>query len=181
MPVLFAVLALGFVVAGLTLFARKGAAAEMPTVQERFDSLDDIFARVGAQYGVDPLLLKAHAIVESALRVDAVRWKPPHDVSVGLMQILCTPPEGTNEGENYVCQNAFNIQPWPVSFEDLKDPETNIALGAQVLAYNLRTYGFKRGIAAYNQWSARRAGPDGPFPNQAYVDKVLSHFNRLKG
>jgi soluble lytic murein transglycosylase-like protein len=162
-------------------FARKGEAAEMYSnkgnaAYGETPSLDSLYAKYGARYGVDPALIKAHAIVESNERPDAVRNNPPHDVSVGVMQVLCLP------GANGVCSNRFNIEGWSgMTFDRLKDAETNIMLAAQIIAWNLRTYGFKRGIAVYNSYAARHAGENGPFPNERYVAKVLFHFNKLKG
>lgn len=173
--IVFGALAL---LAGAFVYTRKAEAA-MPKQEEI--SLDAIFAQVAEKFALDPLLLKAIAMVESSMKTNAVRWQPPGDVSVGLMQILCVPPDGQNQGEDYTCRNAFNITPWPVSFEQLKDPKLNIELGAQILSWNLKQFGFPRGIAVYNQWSARTSQPNGPFPNQNYVDKVLRNYSTLRG
>lgn len=179
MPWLLAIGALALLV-GAFVYSRKSEAA-MPQTPSASSTLDLIFLQTAEKYDLDPLLLKAIALVESSLKGDAVRWNPPRDVSVGLMQILCTPPDGTNNGEDYVCRNAFNITPWPVTFEQLKNPELNIDLGAQILSWNMRQFGFPRGIAVYNQWSARNSAVNGPFPNQGYVDKVLQNYSALKG
>lgn len=170
--------------AGATLFffARKGEAAVPNNPNERAaPTLRELYAKHGAAHGVDPLLIEAIAIVESSQRADAIRWNPPRDVSVGVMQVLCVPPDGTPEGADYVCANKFNIDPWPVRFSDLKNPDLNISLGVQILAWNIRSYGFPRGVAVFNSYSARHGGVDGPFPNQVYVDRVLKHYNNLKG
>jgi soluble lytic murein transglycosylase-like protein len=183
MPALLFGAVLAAVAAALLLFSRKGEAANVETKTEtvvQAPTLRALFAKHGAAYGVDPLLLEAIAMVESSLRPDAVRWNPPHDVSVGVMQILAVPPEGTQRGEDFMPTNRFDISPWPVSFAALKNPDLNIALGAQILRWNLRTFGFPRGVAVYNSWSARHAQESGPFPNDAYVSKVLHNLENLR-
>lgn len=138
------------------------------------NEIDALFLKYGTLYNVPPNLLKALAVVESALKPNAIRNNPPNDVSAGLMQVLCLP------GANGVCTNKFNVDGWQgMTLQRLLDPETNIKIGAQIIAYNLRTYGYKRGIAVYNSWSARNSPADGPFPNDAYVNKVLSLVNKL--
>lgn len=155
--------------------------ADATPASAHVETLDDVLARVAARRGIDFALLKAHAIVESALKADAVRWNPPRDVSVGVLQVLCIPPDGATPDENYVCQNKFNVEGWPVSFNQLKDAETCADIAAQIIAYNLRTFGYPRGIAVYNNWNARLANIEGPFPNQSYVNHVLRELDKLKG
>ena len=137
---------------------------------------DNIFARWGKYYGVDPLLLKAIAMQESSLNAAAIRNNPPHDVSVGLMQILCIPDA------NGVCTNRFNVEGWDsATFDKLKDPDFNVQIGAQILAWNLKQFGYPRGIAVYNSWDQRDAPINGPFKNQHYVNNVLANLASLKG
>lgn len=144
--------------------------------------VDDVFDRIGTLRGVDPDLLRAIAFVESNLDASAVRWKPPYDVSVGMMQILCTPPADAQLGDNYVCQNKLYLpDQWPTTFDALKDVELNVDIGAQILASNIRSFGYPRGLAMYNDFAARHAAPNGPFPNDGYVNRVIFRFNQLKG
>ncbi len=124
-------------------------------------SLDSIFNMQGATYGVEPVLLKAIAMTESSLNPRAVN---PSDPSYGLMGILYP-------------ATRFGIEGWPpASAEALYDPAYNVQIGAQVLAWNQRTYGWLRGIATYNRWASRLDPPAGPFGNQAYVRRVLRHY-----
>lgn len=142
---------------------------------------EDVFEKTANARLVDADLLRAVAYVESSLNSDAVRWNPPDDVSVGFMQILCTPPAGTKKGEDYVCQNRLDFaDQWPQTFESLRDPETNLDIGAQILAWNQRNYGFWRGVAMYNNYAARFAGVNGPFPNDSYVNRVKARYLQLK-
>ena len=134
-----------------------------------------LYQEIGARRGVDPDLLRALAIVESSERADAVRWNPPNDISVGLMQVLCIPDE------NGVCKNRLNVEGWPTTFDALKNPLVNLDIAAQIIAWNLNTFGFPKGIAVYNSWGAKDDPANGPFRNQRYVDKVLKHLRALKG
>lgn len=138
-------------------------------------NLDDLFVKYGDMYGVDAALLKAISRAESNGNPNAIRNNPPNDVSVGLMQILCIPDA------NGFCTNNFNVEGWQgMTFDALKDPETNIAIGAQILAWNIEQFGMPRAIAVYNNWSARKSPQAGPFPNQAYVNRVLNFYAQAR-
>lgn len=151
----------------------KAATLQAPEAANVPASLDELFVGFAAYLPPLPVrgdaLLKALARKESNLNPDAVRNNPPNDVSVGLMQVLCIPDE------NGVCRNKFNIDGWPATFDSLRDPETNLRFAVQILAYNLKVYGFPKGIAVYNSWSARDDAANGPFRNQQYVDDVLRY------
>jgi soluble lytic murein transglycosylase-like protein len=144
--------------------------------------LDEIFADYGAKFGVDPLLLKAIAMAESSLNPRALRNNPPRDVSAGLMQVLCIPDA------NGYCTNAPDIPPadydadaWAsMSLEQMYDPEVSAYWGALILASYIRDFGFPRGVARYNMRRAKDAPLNGPFPNQVYVNKVLSNYRKLQ-
>lgn len=136
----------------------------------RAGEFDVLFQKHAAAHGVDWRLLKAVAIVESHLNSRAVNRRDP---SIGLMGVLCRPQGDT-------CGNRFDVAGWPPrSREQLFDPDFNIAIGAQVLAWNLRAFGTARGIAVYNMWDARLTPRGRAFPNQFYVDKVLARYREL--
>jgi soluble lytic murein transglycosylase-like protein len=166
---MFAILAAIGAVALIVILSTRTAAATMNA--ETAQTLDEIFRKWGNRYGVDPVLLKAIATVESSLNPDA---ENPSDPSVGLMQILCI-PDATGK-----CSNTFNVEGWDAAtWKNLHDPDFNVQIGAQILAWNLKNFGYPRGIAVYNAWNARHAPMNGPFPNQAYVEKVIAAFTRL--
>lgn len=136
-------------------------------------SLNDLYSHYGQIHGLDPMLLKAIAQVESSENPDA---KNPNDPSYGLMQLLCR-PDGKGS-----CSNKLNVIGWPPgSVADLYDPDYSVNIASQILSWNIGRYGFLRGIACYNNWGARLSEPDGPFPNQGYVDKVMSKYRNLGG
>lgn len=178
---------LTLILGALALYAMrsKTPVAELP--MEKFTStkpesfgLDYLFEKYGQLNSVDPLLLKAVATAESNLNPKAVRNNPPHDVSVGLMQILYLPsiPGDLSSPPS----NRFNVNGWKdATFERLQDPDFNIMIAAQILSYNLRIYGYPRGVAVYNSYSARNDPAQGPFRNQTYVNRVLREYALLRG
>ena len=135
--------------------------------------LDSLYEKHGRIHGLDPMLLKAIAQVESSENPLAKNLLDP---SYGLMQLLCQ-DDGMGS-----CRNKLNVLDWPPeSKEKLFDPDYSLHIGAQILTWNIDRYGFNKGIAVYNSWEAHTAPQDGPFPNQVYVDKVLSHYRALGG
>lgn len=156
------------VIAGLFLVSRKAVAN---TRTQLNGSLDSIFKLYAQKHGLDWKLLKAIATVESSLNSAAVN---PADPSYGLMQILCEP-----DGKGG-CRNKFPaVTNWPpVNKAQLFDPEYNISVGSQILAWNISTYGMRKGVAVYNSWAARFESE--PFKNQRYVDKVFAEYKRLR-
>jgi soluble lytic murein transglycosylase-like protein len=108
-------------------------------------------------------LLRAVAIVESGENITAFN---PADPSYGLMQVL------------YTGSNKLYVDGWPPSSaSDLYSADYNLRIASQILDYNIRKYGFFRGVISYNNWSAR----DGAIPMQSinYFLKVFSTFIRL--
>lgn len=130
-----------------------------------------VFQQYGAQYEVDWMLLAAVAKVESNYNPTArnrLKTKP----CIGIMQILC-------KGYPKRCTNRLpSIAEWPpANPRDLNDPETNIRLGAQILAWNIAKYGRMRGIAVYNAWASRR----GEIKNADYVVEVMRAYENIRG
>lgn len=142
-----------------------------PTAQGA-ENYDALFRRHAEAHGLDWRLVKAIATVESHLNPRAENRRDP---SLGLMGVLCRPAGAS-------CGNRFDIAGWPPARrEQLFEPEYNVAIGTQVLAWNIRTYGLERGIATYNAWSARLTPRGKSFPNQYYVDKVLRTYQAQRG
>jgi soluble lytic murein transglycosylase-like protein len=121
--------------------------------------------KYGLKYGVDWQLLKALAQVESDENPVA---KNPADPSYGLMQVLYP--------------QHLNVENWPPENESqLYDPDYNVSIGAQIIKWNVQSFGLEKGIAVYNMWGARHSPDNGPFPNQSYVDKVKGKLAVIKG
>jgi len=137
-------------------------------------SMDDLFRKWGAVYGVEWQLLKAIAVTESRLNPDAVNTADKE--SIGLMQVLCRP-----DGEGG-CSNRLYVDGWSeATRKKLFDPRFNIRIGAQILAWNIRAYGLPKAIAVYNRWAERTSPVAGPFLNKLYVDAVLDNDTRRTG
>ena len=135
-------------------------------------TLDSIYQKYGAQFGVDWRLLKADAQHESGENPSAVN--EADNESIGLMQILCR-PDGTGG-----CANKLNVDGWSdATREKLLDPDFNVYIGAQIMAANIKAYGVLKGIAVYNAWDQHTAPAAGPFKNQAYVVDVLRRAAKL--
>lgn len=135
------------------------------------EDLDALFKAQGEATKIDWLLIKAVATVESHLNPRAVNRRDP---SFGLMQIHCV------ADQSGACRNRLDVEGWAGMTRDrLMDPAVNVRIGAQVLAWNIRTFGRMRGIAVYNSWSARLAPRGATTPNQFYVDRVLKTYLAL--
>lgn len=130
--------------------------------------IDALYQKHGKEKGIDPMLLKAIAIVESSENPNAVN---PEDPSYGLMQIYYV------KGKTQLNVDDFP----PDTYTKLYDPDYNIHIGSQILKWNISTYGLKKGVAVYNCWQSRFDPADGPYKNQSYVDKVSSEYSKLGG
>jgi soluble lytic murein transglycosylase-like protein len=139
---------------------------KVPDALAEILNFDPIYKKYGEKYGVDWKLIKAIAQVESNENPQAVN---PSDPSYGLMQILY--PTSLPAVENWP----------PDSSSELMAPDYNVSIGSQILAWNLNAFGFPKGIAVYNSWSARNDPDNGPFQNQDYVNKVLAKYDALGG
>lgn len=130
--------------------------------------LDALYVKHGNEQGIDPMLLKAIARVESGENPKAVN---PEDPSYGLMQIYYV--KGKTD---------LNVADFPPdTYTKLYDPDYNLHIGAQILKWNINTYGLLKGIAIYNCWQSRFDPSSGPFTNQSYVDKVIKEYRKLGG
>jgi soluble lytic murein transglycosylase-like protein len=135
--------------------------------------LEASFRKIGLEKNVDWRLLAAIAKTESDFNSKAVN--KDDNESLGLMQILCKP-----DGKGG-CSNTLNLPEWKgITREKLFDVETNLRIGAGIIAENISRYGMPRAVAAYNRYAERLSPQYGPFKNQAYVNKVLQYFNQLQ-
>lgn len=168
MPRALAIVAGVLLVAALALVIPRRALAAGSAVSD----YDSLYQRHGAQLGLDWRLLKAVAQVESSENPAAVNTAD--NESIGLMQVLCR-PDGRGG-----CANALNVEGWAgITRAALFDPDTNIWIGAQILAWNVQQFGVLKGVAVYNAWDQRNAPPAGPFKNQGYVERVRAAARAL--
>jgi soluble lytic murein transglycosylase-like protein len=160
---------IGLAFIGVGLFIAKKLYAGDGGTSEKDETAgmnkDELYLYWGKHYGVEPLLIKAVAFVESGENPNA---KNPAEPSYGIMQVY------------YTGSNDLDADGWPPeSADQLYNASYNIKIGTQILRWNLKTYGFPKGIAVYNKWSARLEIQ--PFTNQSYVNKVLDRYRDLGG
>lgn len=149
------------------LLPRRAEAAS-----SRAPELMDLYQRHAAALGIDWRIVRAIAQVESGENPSAVN--AADNESIGLMQVLCRP-----DGQGG-CANRLNVDGWDQATRArLFDPEFNVWIGAQILAWNIGQFGVLKGIATYNAWDQRTAPAAGPFKNQAYVNKVIARARAL--
>lgn len=160
------------VLAGALLCASHSAGASSPSAETsdaNAPSMNHLFRKWGAEYGVEWKMLKAVARKESRLNPNAVN--NADNESIGLMQVLCRP---NGRGG---CANSLKVDGWSeVTRRKLFDPDFNIKIGAQILAWNIRKYGMPKAIAVYNRWAERSSPIAGPFENHSYVAAVLGNY-----
>jgi len=161
---------LALVLYGLWTLSNQTTQAVEEASEKETLTLDALYEKWGRRSGLEAQLLKAIAIVESDQNPNAVN---PTDPSSGLMQIwMPLNPDGT-----YRKRDLLNYPPDPK--EQIFDPDYNLSLAVQILGWNQENYGWLRGIAMYNAFSARFDEPNGPFVNQGYVDKVMREYYAL--
>lgn len=139
----------------------------VPTLSPAQSPLETIYTTQGKRYPhITPSLLKAIAMTETGERPGSVNLKDP---SFGLMQVLCVPDIGGQ------CRNGFPaVDGWEgTTVRDLLDPKVNVQIAAQILEWNIRTYGYLRGIAVYNCWSARKDPVGGEVITSPWICKVV--------
>ena len=118
-----------------------------------------------AQNDIEPELLAALIFVESSFYPSVVSSAN----ACGLTQVI---PKWTGgpetKGIKYTCQQ-------------LKDPETSIKVGAQILSYNIRVYGKgneNKGLCVYNA-GIKCITKKGYYKRLYYVKKVRDIYNTL--
>lgn len=86
----------------------------------------DATGRIATDLGLSPRLLAGLVFVESSCNPNAT----DHRGSIGLTQV--------------------NTKTWKYTKNQLKDPETNLRIGASILSTYIHRYGLVEGLHAYN-------------------------------
>jgi hypothetical protein len=121
----------------------------------RADSL--CFDEAGAQYGINPQILRAIAKVESNFNPRAINWNTNGTYDFGVMQI--------NTSWGY----ALGKEWWST----LGDPCTNIRAGAMILASCMKKYGYTwEAIGCYNSQT--------PGKRDRYAMTVFKQLQRIE-
>jgi hypothetical protein len=121
------------------------------------------FDQAAARFGVDPLLLKGVAHVESSMQAGAINtshFARTHSVDLGLMQINSSwLPKLASRG---ITREAL-----------LSDPCLNLNVGAEILSGSLNKFGMNwTGVGAYNAACTQLKGDDCTSARALYANKV---------
>lgn len=145
--------------AATLVIALSGLGAASPAHAGKYGPTiyDDCFARAGAHYGINPLLLKAIARQESSMNPSAVGQNTNGTQDLGIMQINTT--------------HLTKLAKAGIQRHHLMDACTNITVGAWVLADAIRRFGMSwTAVGAYHSPTAWR--------RQDYAVKVSKHLIR---
>ena len=167
MPV---IIGFGFLMAAALLLSKKVEAATrsvreltpIPTVKIT-SSLDEMIKEAAFKYGVDARIVKAVAMTESSLDPNASN---PSDPSYGLMGIMPILAEDFG-----IVKDWHNVTEAEVAM--IRDPETNLRIGAWYLSRLLSKYPFVTAIQMYN---VGEAGYNSGHRNSGYLAKVKAHY-----
>lgn len=91
-------------------------------------SYDSIFEKAGADFGIEPSLLKRIATIESSMNPRAINQNQNGTIDIGLMQI------------NTI--HLRRLSKIGITQESLKDPEVNIYVAALLLSSHIRKKGY---------------------------------------
>lgn len=121
------------------------------------DALAFCFEEAGEMYGINPLILRSIARVESNFVPEAVNKNNNGTFDIGLMQI------------NTIWKPVLGEQRWKY----LGDACYNTKTGAWILATCISRYGYNwKAIGCYNSQT--------PEKSEAYSRKVFSHLKKLE-
>jgi soluble lytic murein transglycosylase-like protein len=161
------------------------------------DEFDKHFCVAGKKYGLKKLVLKSIAITESSLIPTAYRFEPGY-----WERYLKDKPEWKDKDPRIVSASHGLMQiMWPVavglgfngSVDDLRDPMTNIMLGAKLMRqlidraiqqkYSEKFYWLSPLQVAAARWNGGSKGnPDdaGELRNRKYVRRVMTTWGDLR-
>lgn len=97
--------------------------------------LPDLINETAAEYGLDPLLLRAIIRAESGGRTNAVRFEPSHMSRKDVKKL------GRNDSERQMYASSFGLMQimgwhapnYGLEWNDLLEPSTNLKVGADIL------------------------------------------------
>lgn len=127
--------------------------------QELYDDAEETASRVLQRHcGDDEYAeLIAHSAIDNKLPVRVVS-------SLIVVESTCRPGVVSSEGAVGLMQVVPRV--WHVPAEQLKDPETNIRKGTEILASYTRAHGLVEGLHRYNGLGVGCAACDGDYGNK---------------
>ena len=115
------------------------------------------FDEAGAQYGINPIILRAIAKVESNYKTRAINWNRNGTYDFGVMQI------------NSSWASSLGMERWST----LGDSCSNIKTGAMILATCMKKYGYSwEAIGCYNSQT--------PDKRDKYARTVFNQLQRIE-
>ena len=155
--------------------------------------LDLIFCTIAKKYRLEKNLVKAVAIVESALDVRAYRHEPM------FWERYLKDNDAWKDKDPKIVSSSFGLMQlmfttaWQLGFrgqaEDLYNPVINVELGAKLIRQlmdrirsttNIRLWPLDIALARYNGGSKGNPRADGRLRNDSYVEKVLAAYWKLR-
>ena len=134
------------------------------------DELEPCFRHHGARFGIDPLLLRAIATVESGLRPEAMNTEHQARTGTqdhGLMQI--------NSGW------LPTLQRYGIDAQALRQPCTSIEVGAWILADLIKRHGNSwDAVGAYNAACTQLKGEQCQAARSRYTWKVFRAMSKAQ-
>lgn len=166
------------ITAGIIILARK-ASAEMagpagkaplepiPIQVPAPGSIDALISAAAHKYSVNAALIKAVAMTESSLNPNATNPKDPSYGLMGIMPILA---------EDFgIVRDWHNVTAAELAM--IKNPETNLNIGAWFLSKLLGKYSFDQAIQSYNV--GEQGYKDGS-RNSGYLANVTRYYNEFR-
>ena len=159
----------GLLMGALLLLVKKAETATktISATVASSETIDSMISYAAAKYGVETALVRAVAMTESSLNPNAVN---PMDPSYGLMQVMPILAEDFG-----IVKDWHN--PTPAEIAMIKDPQTNLRIGAWHLKRLLAKYPLPVAIQMYN---VGEAGYNKGRRNEDYLNKVLGYYNDFR-
>ena len=166
------VLGLGLMFGALLLLVKKAEGGvsgsptltPIPTPAPSTDTIGNMISYSAAKYGVSSNLVRAVAMTESSLNPNATN---PNDPSYGLMGIMPILAEDFGIVKDWHNPTAAEIAM-------IRDPQTNLNIGAWHLARLLKQYSFDVAIQMYN---VGVTGYNEGARAESYLKKVKGYLN----
>lgn len=150
-----------------------------------------IVSSIAEEYDLDPRLVFAIIMVESSNRSNVARYEAhfrwttneaEHAKRIGITEASEHQLQKFSWGLMQTMGGSVRDLGYMGFLPELCVPQVGIRWGCMYLRKLMDRYGndVERAVAAYNAGSSRKRD-DGKYVNQEYVDKVFTHFDKMKG
>jgi len=149
-------------------FFRLTAIAFLLAFAVRVNAAGHCFAEAANYYGIPEQMLRAIAKTESNFRADAINVNSNGTSDIGVMQI--------NSGW------LNSLSAYGIGIRELRDPCTNIKVGAWILSKNAEALGWNwDAIGAYNVGCKKLSASECQARRNKYAWKIHATLHRLDG